>query len=64
LARVFSFEDIKSNEYKNFVENIAMEILLKSLKNGKLKPDDLKQFFSYISDQNQKDLSFLVFDQS
>lgn len=41
-----------------------MEILLKSLKNGKLKPDDLKQFFSYISDQNQKDLSFLVFDQS
>ena len=39
-----------------------MEILLKSIKNGKLKPDGIKQFYPYLSEENQKDLNFLVYD--
>jgi hypothetical protein len=41
-----------------------MEIVLKSIKNGKLKPDGMKHFYIYLSEENQKDLNCIVFDPS
>lgn len=49
LEKVRTFEEWNMLDYRAFVENIIMEVVLKGVKNGKVHIDQAQRFLPYLS---------------